>query len=604
MKNKLFYLFICLLIFLFFPVSSVKAIGEFQADYDVSYSVTPSGSTIVTEMVTLTNKETNLYPKQYSVVIDTTGVSDVIARDDGGVIIPDVKQSDGKTSIFLTFNQKVVGLGKQLTFTLRFQNQEIAIHNGNIWEVNIPGVASDPDLGSYNVTLDTPPAFGPNSYMSPLPANGRRWNKEQMLKGGISAAYGNKQIYNLDLSYFLENPKVTPVKTEIALPPDTAFQKIEIKSLDPKPETVVRDADGNWLARYILLPGAQTRVSLKAIAEIYLTPRLNFKEKLADPAPYVSTSPYWEADNPKIKTLANQYKTARAIYDYVVTALTYDENLVGQNPLRKGALAALATPTHALCTEFTDLFIAIARAAGIPAREAVGYAYTTNSKLRPLSLVFDVLHAWPEYYDSARSLWIPIDPTWGNTTKGVDYFNKLDFDHVVFAIQGLNSNYPYPAGFYRQNGESGKDVNVVFGSDNISDKPVKLQVNFNFPDRVTAGFKTTGNVELFNPSGLSVDAAVVDIEAAPFPYSLQKDEINIPPFAKIDYPLTISVESYFTKGRGQINATVNGQTDNFFFTVEPLYWLLVPLGILAAGIPLLIWIFLVKLRLWKRKKPI
>ena len=58
--------------------------------------------------------------------------------------------------------------------------------------------------------------------------------------------------------------------------------------------------------------------------------------------------------------------------------------------------------------EFTDLFVAIARAAGIPARESVGYAYTTNSRLRPLSLVTDVLHAWPEYYDADKKIWVHL----------------------------------------------------------------------------------------------------------------------------------------------------------------------------------------------------
>ncbi len=245
MKKVLLNLFICLFVYLFIPLSSVEAAGEFRADYNVSYSVTPAGSTIVTQQVSLTNNQTNFYPKQYSVSIDTDKISDVIARDDGGVIIPDVKQANGKTTILLTFNQQVVGVGKKLSFTLRFQNQDIATHNGSIWEVNIPGVTPDPDLASYNVSLDVPDNFGPNAYLYPLPANGRKWTLEQMLKGGVSAAYGEKQIFNLDLSYFLENSKVTPMETEIALPPDTAFQKVEITSLDPKPIKIVRDNYGN-----------------------------------------------------------------------------------------------------------------------------------------------------------------------------------------------------------------------------------------------------------------------------------------------------------------------------------------------------------------------
>jgi transglutaminase-like putative cysteine protease len=55
-----------------------------------------------------------------------------------------------------------------------------------------------------------------------------------------------------------------------------------------------------------------------------------------------------------------------------------------------------------VCLEFTDLFIAIARAAGIPAREIDGFGYTQNAINRPISIDEDILHAWPEYYDTAK----------------------------------------------------------------------------------------------------------------------------------------------------------------------------------------------------------
>lgn len=603
MKKAFIYSLILLFVYLFIPLSQAVAAGEFQADYNVSYSVTPSGSTIVTQQVTLTNNQTNLYPKQYSIVIDTDKITDVIARDDNGVIIPQVNQTNGKTSILLTFNQQVVGIGRKLTFTLRFQNQAVASHNGSIWEINIPGVSPDPDLASYNVMLDVPNSFGPTAYLYPLPADGRKWTKDQMLKGGISAAYGLKQIFNLDLSYFLENSKVTPVETEIALPPDTAFQKVQITSLKPQPIKIVRDNDGNWLARYLLLPGAQTKIIAKAIVETYFNPRPGVIETLADPSIYLKPQPYWESDNPKIIALAKENTTVRAIYDFVVRTLTYDYRLVNQNPVRKGALAALNSPNESICTEFTDLFVAMARAAGIPARAEVGYAYTTNSKLRPLSLVADVLHTWPEYYDRTHNLWVPVDPTWGNTTGGVDYFDKLDFDHIVFAIEGVQSNYPYPAGFYREAGTGGKNVKVTFGTQEIVSSQANLLINFNFPLQVTSGFTASGSVTFQNTSGRSVDSAKISIETSPFPFSLTKVETNIPPYAKLEYPLSLKIAGFILKGTGQIKATVNGQTENFFFSIQPLYWLLVPIAVLFSGLFLLSYLIFVKLHVWKSRKP-
>ena len=477
---NVFYLLICIVFYLFiFPVPT-SAAGEFQADYDVQYAIAPSGLTIVTQNITLTNKETNLYPQKYSIVIDSTKIKNVIAYDNHQIVPTDISQKDGKTEIDLTFNDQVVGLGKQLLFTLRFENGDIAQQNGSIWEVNIPGVAQDADIASYNVSVSVPQSFGPNAYMTPLPASGGRWNREQMMAGGISAAYGASQTFDVQLSYYLENTKITGTHSEIALPPDTAYQTVVIESLDPKPETITRDTDGNWLAQYTLLPGAHLSITASLRINLLLQPKDGYTDSTPDKQIYTSAQKYWESNSPQIQALAKEYSTPREIYTYVSQALAYDYTRVSQTPIRKGALLALASPKNSICMEFTDLFIAIARAAGIPAREAVGYAYTTNSRLRPLSLVADVLHAWPEYYDSDRKLWIGIDPTWANTTGGVNYFDKLDFNHIVFAIYGKSSDYPYPAGFYRQNGKTTKDVGVTFASAPFIQPTDKLTTNFHF----------------------------------------------------------------------------------------------------------------------------
>jgi len=91
--------------------------------------------------------------------------------------------------------------------------------------------------------------------------------------------------------------------------------------------------------------------------------------------------------------------------------------------------------------EFTDTFITLVRALGIPAREINGYAYAQNDRLRPLGLEQDVLHSWPEYYDFASQTWQQVDPTWGNTTGGLDYFHKFDLDHFTFKTLLIEYDY-------------------------------------------------------------------------------------------------------------------------------------------------------------------
>lgn len=578
----------------------VAAAGEFTANYDVSYAIAPSGVTIVTQTVSLVNRQTNFYPKQYSILLDTINVRNIIARDDGGTVTPTITQKDGKTEILLTFNKQIVGIGKQTQFTLRFENLDIAQKNGNIWEVNIPGITDDEDLGTYTVSIQTPPTFGPTSYLKPLPADGKRWNRDQMTRGGISAAYGDTQFATLTLRYYLDNPGVRVTRQEIALPPDTAFQRVAIDSIHPKPEEVVKDDAGNWLARYEVAPGQ--KVSIEAVVSVTIrlpSPDAEIASSsgalgLGVRNDYLKPLPYWEAHDPTITSLAAIYTTPKDIYDYVVATLRYDYERVKSTPKRRGAIEALKTPKEALCMEFTDLFIAIARAAGIPAREIVGYAHTTNATLRPLSLVSDVLHAWPEYYDSERGIWIPIDPTWGSTTGGVDYFSILDFNHIAFAIHGTSSTQPLPAGFYREAGREGKDVSVEFLGSVIVPSSVKLIPRIEFPRTVTAGFRGMGVATVENTSGVEARDISVRINTQPFSYTVAKDLQTIAPYSKLSVPLAMSIPASLSRATGRITLTVGDQSVQHSFEIQPISWLYVSLSGMIGSAGILLWIVIVR----------
>jgi transglutaminase-like putative cysteine protease len=600
---KLVYWLIGLFVYLMIPLASVQAVGEFTADYDVQYAVAPSGVAIVTQNITLTNQLSNLYPQQYSIIIDSTNIRNVIAYDNLGIIRPTITQTDGKTNIALTFNEKIAGLGKQLRFSLRYESTDIAIRNGNIWEVNIPGVAKDPDLSSYLVSLRVPPSFGSNAYMSPLPAQSGRWTKEQMVSGGISAAYGTSQAFDLTLSYFLENPSVTKKRTELALPPDTAFQKIIVRSLEPAPTTVIKDADGNWMAQYDLLPTQRLEVKAQIIALTSLSPREGYKEQPVDMRMYTRADKYWETGDARIIELAKQYTTPRQIYDYVVRTLSYDYKRVTEVPIRKGASQAMDNPQNSICMEFTDLFIAIARAAGIPAREAVGYAHTTNARLRPLSFVSDVLHAWPEYYDGERGIWIPVDPTWADTTGGINYFDKLDFNHIVFSYHGQESDYPYPVGYYKKPGDHSKDITVTFAERIPNVSQSKITISYNFPDQVSAGLEASGEVMIHNHGETAYDdPLLVTIQSTPTDVAVTKTITGIPPYGAISIPVSFTIPHYLYRGAGALVTSAGDQVQRHDFEIVPLmYRFLLPIGIGSAIVVILL-VFWIRSGLWKRHK--
>lgn len=581
--------------------ASVIYAADFVVDYDVDYSISEQGKTTVTQQVALLNKQTNLYAKQYSIIIDSSKITNVTAYDRKGNIVPEVSNKDSKTEIKLTFNDEVVGQGNVLRFTLKYEDENIAKKNGTIWEVTIPGIAEDQELGDYTVKLTIPKSFGPPAYLVPKPQTQYQWTKAQLINGGINAAFGAKQVFELNLSYFLENTKKSSIITEIALPPSTSYQRVILQSLSPEPIEIVTDDDSNWLARYKLPPESTLTIKASLFTEIFLNARnVEYSlppEKIKE---YTASTNYWNIDNETIRQLGKELKTPEAIYNYVISTLSYDYSRVSQQISRKGAVQALETPNNAVCMEFTDAFVAIARAAGIPARQAVGFAYTTNPKLRPLSLVSDVLHAWPEYYDFEKNRWIPIDPTWGDTTGGINYFEKLDFNHIVFAYNGTRDDYPYPAGFYRQAGKTGKDVEVRFYDGVLPVDEPQTSVTFDIPKRVPAGFNTQGKVIVVNTSKVAAEEMSINVASQLFGINIFQQNFAVPPYGTIGVPISLREPNYFFLGNGTITATVNGSVYREEVDVAPAYHIVAPAVILLIWVVISILIFVKKYKKYGR----
>lgn len=460
-KILLFFIFYSL--FLILHSSYANAASQnFKTSFDATYIIDEEGTTHAILNIELTNKTTESFASSYKVKIGLFSLTNIKAKDSQGPLSPTIEKTDQGQTITIPFNKKAVGLGKTQKFTISFDTRDIAEKQGSIWEINIPGLKDQKDFETFTVHVRPPKSFGPPTYTKPIiTTQTLDFPKELLGTGGISLAFGDMQYYNFSLVYHLENTGIFSSTESIALPPSTNYQTVIIDSIAPKPQQLYEDADGNWLAQYSVLPSQKISVTVDGRSIVSLVP----KKQMLSPdmrKEYTKQKQYWE-NNENIAKLAYHLQTPEKIYSYVVKHLNYDFSRVTANSPRLGAINVLENPNSAVCLEFTDLFISLARAAGIPAREVDGFAYAQNSMQRPLSLVKDILHAWPEYYDDQKQTWVMIDPTWGNTTANIDYFHMLDFDHVAFVIKGSYSNYPIPAGGYKSKEfEYSKDVHVSF----------------------------------------------------------------------------------------------------------------------------------------------
>ena len=458
---------ICLLL-LFFTVTTVGAEenGEpFTTTVHSTYVISLSGTTTISHEFSLKNRTATSFVSQYALKSPLQRLEQVVATSGTSKVPVEVNHGDDGTTIVLKFDDQVVGENKTRSFTLTYTSSDTAVISGNILELYVPSISSEELYAQRSVTLKTPLRFGRATRVTPEPEavsftdTAAITNFPDLGKQGIVALFGDQQFFSVTLRYNLENSGNAPGIAQIALPPDTPYQKMQYQSLDPSPSKLSLDRDGNWIATYSLVANSALSVYLTAAVRISLWPSPDVPQTTVQPE-HTQSQKFWETDDRAILDIAKNLTTPQAVYEYVVAALTY--NLPDDTELsRKGAVAALANPTAAVCQEFTDLFVTLARSKNVPARRITGYAFSSNSELRPLSLQTDILHAWADFYDAEQQQWRQVDPTWGNTTGGADYFSQFDLNHIAFAINGISSSTPYAAGSYKSEAFESKDVSVA-----------------------------------------------------------------------------------------------------------------------------------------------
>lgn len=620
MVRKLFVAIVFLFIsIVFLSVSpAIFAAEEFATSYDVTYEVGTDGVTTVTEKITLKNLTIQYYATQFSLSLGATQISDISATDAGGVMETNLEQKGTSTVITVKFNQQVAGKDKTLPWTLKFRSKDFASQQGKVWQVTVPKIASNQNLESFNLTLSIPLSFGELSEITPQPSSRSTtgfsqiftFNKEQLLLSGVSASFGKMQVFDFELSFPLQNLSLIAILTSIPIPPDTSFQDVIYQSIDPKPLQVSIDDDGNYLAWYRLERNQKFFVSIKGQAKLYTTskvkkPTLDNKLRVR----YLESDQFWEKDHPLIKAKLSEIlgkdppktnlEKARLIHRFVANSLKYDTSRVSSDGIeRLGAVTALNNLTSAVCMEYADLFIALSRAAGIPARELDGFGYSANPILRPLSLQKDILHAWPEFWDNERG-WIMVDPTWESTTNGVDYFNKFDLNHFVFAIKGTSSVKPTL---------ETKDVKVTFAPAEREGK-AKIEVTVDAPKKVYSGFPNKLKLKIKNAGSYLAQSSPLLVKAGQVTILGGSIETGpIPAYGEAMFEYDLRTKSLLDNYQETIEILVAGQKYRQEIEVRPFIlfrnfpWVLVGLvGIIATIYLTVLAGFIIRRRILKTK---
>jgi hypothetical protein len=134
----------------------------------------------------------------------------------------------------------------------------------------------------------------------------------------------------------------------------------------------------------------------------------------------LEATPLIQATDPRIMSLANEIVGDER--DPVIVARLLNEWVYGA--LRKEITLSMPSAVQVLesmqgdCNEHTVLYIALARALGLPARTAVGVVHLDGRFY---------YHAWPEVWLDG---WVAVDPTFGQV--------PADASHLRFLVGGLS----------------------------------------------------------------------------------------------------------------------------------------------------------------------
>jgi transglutaminase-like putative cysteine protease len=156
----------------------------------------------------------------------------------------------------------------------------------------------------------------------------------------------------------------------------------------------------------------------------------------ADLARYLKPEPMLESDDPEIRAAAEgAVRGARGARARAEALTRYVNATVQKKPTVSlpSAREVLRTKIGD-CNEHTALYVAMARAVGLPARIAVGVAYVRGAFY---------YHAWPETYideGSDRGYWLPVDPTFNQFPADATHFRLarggLDKQAAIIPLVG------------------------------------------------------------------------------------------------------------------------------------------------------------------------
>ena len=370
-------------------------------------------------------------------------VDSAILKIDGKQVQFTTEYSNETATITVEY-PRAIGTNDQLTFSLEYYNFGLLEKTGTLYDLYISGLSK----GSVLKTEKQDMFYDTNIYIKkgvlpeinfvlpkPISSNDQdrpgyivyRFNLDSLLGNSVWMQFGKEQLYKFNITQkavaTLGSSLGLNNEYKIIIPRDIAsaelYQKVYIDKMFPIPTKTEYDSEGNFFAYFNIPSTDNEEITIEGYVQVGLTGKTVSEEnsgKISDYdqakiKDYLNGAVYWEVSNPEIQAKAaelkgnetNVYKIIQSTYNFVINKINYsDIKRFGLNN-RQGALETLHDGSG-VCMEYSDLFLTLLRAQGIPARAIFGYGYDPL-----INNTSQEAHQWVQVLIPSTNTWLDVD---------------------------------------------------------------------------------------------------------------------------------------------------------------------------------------------------
>jgi transglutaminase-like putative cysteine protease len=220
----------------------------------------------------------------------------------------------------------------------------------------------------------------------------------------------------------------------IPLPATDPFQTIVVKSIEaPVEPEILEDREHGNKVLFMTFEPEHSGENIEIRYKVERREKPVYEENLRDPKEYLlserlvpESEEFSRIADEVVEGKLGDLARARALYDHTIDRMRYMKYGDGWG---KGDAVYACDSRTGNCTDFHSYFIALSRAAGIPARFAIGASIPSERNEGGI----DGYHCWAEFYTDGK--WWPVDISEGDKCSALStyYFGHHPANRVEFS---------------------------------------------------------------------------------------------------------------------------------------------------------------------------